>query len=48
MAALVHDIGKIAVPAEILAKPTRLTEYEFEPIRPAPRPPTRSFCRSSS
>lgn len=29
----VHDVGKIAVPAEILAKPTRLTKMEFEIIK---------------
>jgi PAS domain S-box-containing protein len=29
IAGLVHDIGKISVPAEILAKPTRLTDDEF-------------------
>jgi putative nucleotidyltransferase with HDIG domain len=33
MAGLVHDIGKIAVPAEILTKPTRLTSPEFELIK---------------
>ena len=33
MAALVHDVGKIAVPAEILSKPTRLTPVEFELIK---------------
>ncbi|MDX9844418.1 MAG: MASE3 domain-containing protein [Aquabacterium sp.] len=27
---LVHDIGKIAVPSEILTKPTRLTQLEME------------------
>ena len=32
-AALVHDIGKITVPAEILSKPTRLTEAEFALIK---------------
>jgi PAS domain S-box-containing protein/putative nucleotidyltransferase with HDIG domain len=32
-AALIHDIGKIHVPAEILSKPGRLTEIEFEMIR---------------
>ena len=32
-AALVHDIGKISVPAEILSKPTRLTETEFALIK---------------
>lgn len=29
MAGLIHDIGKIAVPPEILGKPTRLTPTEF-------------------
>jgi PAS domain S-box-containing protein len=33
MAALVHDVGKIAVPAEILSKPSRLTETEFMLIK---------------
>ena len=28
-----HDIGKIAVPAEILSKPSRLTETEFALIK---------------
>lgn len=28
-----HDVGKIAAPAEILTKPTRLTEPEFEIIK---------------
>ena len=30
---LVHDIGKIAVPAEILAKPTRLTSIEMQLVQ---------------
>jgi len=30
---LVHDIGKIAVPAEILSKPTRLTALEYEIVK---------------
>ncbi|MEW6562643.1 MAG: PAS domain S-box protein [Pseudomonadota bacterium] len=30
---LVHDIGKIAIPAEILAKPDRLTDLEYEMIK---------------
>ena len=30
---LIHDIGKIAVPAEILAKPGRLSEVEFDLIK---------------
>jgi len=33
MAALIHDIGKIAVPAEILSKPGRLSETEFQLIK---------------
>jgi PAS domain S-box-containing protein/putative nucleotidyltransferase with HDIG domain len=32
-AALLHDIGKIVVPAEILSKPGRLTEIEMQLIR---------------
>jgi PAS domain S-box-containing protein/putative nucleotidyltransferase with HDIG domain len=33
LAATVHDIGKITLPAEILTKPTRLSEAEFELIK---------------
>ena len=33
MAALVHDIGKIIVPAEILTKPSQLTTTEFSLIQ---------------
>lgn len=33
MTGYVHDIGKISVPAEILSKPGRLTEFEFELIK---------------
>ncbi|MCD4796346.1 MAG: PAS domain S-box protein [Candidatus Cloacimonetes bacterium] len=36
-AALVHDIGKINVPAEILSKPSKLTESEFNLIKMHPR-----------
>jgi putative nucleotidyltransferase with HDIG domain len=32
-AGLVHDIGKLSVPAEILAKPARLTKAEFDIVR---------------
>lgn len=35
-AALVHDIGKIALPAEVLSKPTKLTKLEFEMIKEHP------------
>ncbi len=37
LAGLIHDIGKIAIPAEILAKPTRLSEVEFQLIRTHPK-----------
>lgn len=30
---LVHDIGKIVIPGEILSKPGRLSEFEFELIK---------------
>jgi putative nucleotidyltransferase with HDIG domain len=33
VAALVHDIGKLAVPAEILTKPGKLSSVEFELIK---------------
>lgn len=33
MAGLIHDIGKINVPSEILSKPGRLTELEFDMIK---------------
>jgi len=37
VAALLHDVGKMAIPAEILSKPARLTDVEFELIREHPR-----------
>jgi len=33
MAALIHDIGKISVPAEILSKPSKLTKDEYSMIK---------------
>ena len=33
MAAAIHDLGKISVPAEILSKPTKLTNLEFNLIK---------------
>lgn len=33
MAGMIHDIGKISVPAEILSKPTKLSEIEFSLIK---------------
>jgi PAS domain S-box-containing protein/putative nucleotidyltransferase with HDIG domain len=32
-----HDIGKIAIPAEILSKPSQLSEYEFNIIKTHPQ-----------
>ncbi len=37
MAAIIHDLGKISVPSEILSKPTRLTDIEFSLIRTHPQ-----------
>ncbi|MBI4845819.1 MAG: HD domain-containing protein [Candidatus Omnitrophica bacterium] len=36
-AAMIHDIGKICVPAEILSKPSRLTSHEFSLITEHPQ-----------
>ena len=33
MAGIIHDIGKLSIPAEILSKPTKLTEIEFSLIK---------------
>ena len=32
-AAVIHDIGKLSIPAEILTKPTKLTDLEYELIK---------------
>ena len=37
MAGMIHDIGKISIPAEILSKPGRITEHEFGMIKSHPR-----------
>ncbi len=37
MAGIIHDIGKISVPAEILSKPGRITEHEFGIIKSHPQ-----------
>jgi len=34
---IIHDLGKISVPAEILSKPGRLTEHEFGMIKSHPQ-----------
>jgi PAS domain S-box-containing protein len=33
MAGSIHDIGKLSIPAEILSKPTKLTDIEFDLIK---------------
>ncbi len=33
LASLIHDIGKIGIPAELLSKPTKLSAVEFELIK---------------
>ena len=33
MAAMIHDLGKISVPAEILSKPAKLSDIEFSLIK---------------
>jgi PAS domain S-box-containing protein len=33
MAGVIHDIGKLSIPAEILSKPTKLTNIEFSLIK---------------
>ena len=37
VAALLHDVGKITVPTEILSKPGRLSEVEFQLVRTHPQ-----------
>jgi putative nucleotidyltransferase with HDIG domain len=37
LAGIIHDIGKIAAPTEILTKPTRLTKTEFQLLKDHPR-----------
>ena len=36
VAGLLHDVGKVSVPAEILSKPTELTQIEFALVRSHP------------
>lgn len=37
LAGVIHDLGKIAVPKEILTKPTRLSKIEYELIKTHPQ-----------
>ncbi|MRR17883.1 MAG: PAS domain S-box protein [Deltaproteobacteria bacterium] len=34
MASTIHDLGKISIPAEILTKPAKLTDIEYEIVKP--------------
>jgi HD-GYP domain-containing protein (c-di-GMP phosphodiesterase class II) len=37
MASIIHDLGKMSVPAEILSKPTKLTAIEFSLVKIHPQ-----------
>ncbi len=37
LAGTIHDIGKVSVPAEILSKPARLTNIEFDMVKSHPQ-----------
>jgi HD-GYP domain-containing protein (c-di-GMP phosphodiesterase class II) len=37
MAGIIHDLGKISVPAEILSKPGRLSDAEFQLVKTHPQ-----------
>jgi putative two-component system response regulator len=37
LAGLIHDLGKISIPAEILAKPSKLSDIEFSLIKTHPQ-----------
>jgi len=37
IASLIHDIGKIGIPTEILSKPTKLSDIEFSLIKEHPQ-----------
>ena len=36
LAGMIHDLGKISIPAEILSKPSKLTDIEFQLIKTHP------------
>jgi response regulator RpfG family c-di-GMP phosphodiesterase len=43
-AGLVHDLGKISIPADILAKPTKLSEMEFNLVKRHPEAGYEILC----
>jgi HD-GYP domain-containing protein (c-di-GMP phosphodiesterase class II) len=48
MAGLLHDIGKMMIPVEILNKPSRLTDSEFDTVRQHPLAGYQILLRSKS
>ena len=44
-ASIIHDIGKIGIPSDLLVKPTRLTEPEFALIKEHPKIGYENFKR---
>ena len=47
LAALIHDVGKMSVPAEILSKPGRLSTIEFELIKGHSESGYRILCSAN-
>ena len=45
MGALLHDLGKLEIPASILTKPGKLTDWEFDVIKTHPTVGFRQLCQ---
>lgn len=48
LAALFHDIGKIGLPTDILTKPDRLTDHEYELVKTHPEKATQILSKINS